>query len=58
VAASVPPLDASGRAEIEAAVQPVTDEALRAALAGLGAAIRTRRKVQVPPPADSGNQGS
>jgi hypothetical protein len=57
VAASVPPLDAGGRAEIEAAVRPVTDEALRAALAGLGAAIKTRRKVQVSPPADSGKQG-
>ena len=57
VAASVPPLDAAGRAEIEATVRPVADEALRAALAGLGAAIKTRRKGQVSHPPDSGKQG-
>lgn len=41
------PLGAQARVEIEAAVQPITDDALRAALAGLGAAIKTRRKRQV-----------
>jgi hypothetical protein len=55
-AAPVAPLDADERAEIEAAVQPVADEALRAALAGLGAAIRTRRRGGTHSP-DSGKHG-
>ena len=36
------PLDAAARAEIEAVVQPVADDALRAALSGLGAALKAR----------------
>jgi hypothetical protein len=36
------PLDAAARAEIEAVVQPVADDALRAALSGLGAALKTQ----------------
>jgi hypothetical protein len=38
--AAAPPLDPAARAEIEALVQPVADDALRAALAGLGAALK------------------
>lgn len=36
------PLDAAARAEIEAVVQPVADDALRAALSGLGAALKAQ----------------
>jgi hypothetical protein len=41
-AAAAPPLDAAARAEIEAVVQPVADDALRAALTGLGAALKAQ----------------
>jgi hypothetical protein len=41
-AAATPPLDASARAEIEAVVQPVADDALRAALTGLGATLKAQ----------------
>jgi len=41
-AAALPPLDATARAEIEAVVQPVADDALRAALAGLGATLKAQ----------------
>jgi hypothetical protein len=41
-AAATPPLDAATRAEIEAVVQPVADDALRAALAGLGATLKAQ----------------
>ena len=37
-----PPLGADERAQIESLVQPVADDALRAALAGLGATLRSR----------------
>lgn len=37
-----PPLDAAQHAEIEAVVRPVADDALRAALAGLGATLKAR----------------
>jgi hypothetical protein len=36
------PLDAAARAEIEAVVRPVADDALRAALSGLGATLKAR----------------
>lgn len=43
VPATVPaPLDPTVRAEIEAMVQPVADDALRAALSGLGAALKAQ----------------
>ncbi len=38
--APAPPLDPAAPAEIEAVVQPVADDALRAALTGLGAALK------------------
>ena len=41
-AAAAPPLDAAVRAEIEAVVQPVADDALRAALTGLGATLKAQ----------------
>jgi hypothetical protein len=41
-AAAAPPLDAGAQAEIDAVVRPVRDDALRAALADLGAALRTK----------------
>jgi hypothetical protein len=41
-AAAAPPLDATTRAEIEALVQPVANDALRAALSGLGATLKAR----------------
>lgn len=41
-APAAPPLDATTRAEIEALVQPVADDALRAALSGLGATLKAR----------------
>jgi hypothetical protein len=40
--AAAPPLDAAARAEIEAVVQPVADDALRAALTGLGATLKAQ----------------
>lgn len=40
------PLDAAARAEIEAVVQPVADDALRAALSGLGAALKGQARPQ------------
>jgi hypothetical protein len=46
--AAAPPLDASQRAAIEAVVQPVTDDALRAALSGLGATLRAQPGPQPP----------
>jgi hypothetical protein len=39
---ALPPLDAAARAEIEAVVQPVANEALRAALTGLGTTLKAR----------------
>lgn len=50
--AAIPaPLDASARAEIEAVVQPVADDGLRAALAGLGTTLkRPGREAQLDPP--------
>ena len=41
-AAAPAPLDPAARAEIEAVVRPVADDALRAALSGLGAALKAR----------------
>jgi hypothetical protein len=41
-ATTAPPLDAAERAAIEAVVQPVADDALRAALAGLGATLKAQ----------------
>ena len=41
-----PPLDAAQRAEIEALVRPVADDALRAALAGLGATLKAPSRPQ------------
>jgi hypothetical protein len=41
-AAAAPPLDAAARAEIEALVQPVAHDGLRAALAGLGATLKAQ----------------
>jgi hypothetical protein len=39
-------LDAAARAEIEAVVQPIADDALRAALSGLGAALKAQARPQ------------
>jgi hypothetical protein len=40
------PLDGAARAEIEAVVRPVADDALRAALSGLGAALKAQAAPQ------------
>jgi hypothetical protein len=53
--AAAPPLEPAARAEIEAAVQPVADDALRAALSGLGATLKRQRGARAeldlhPPP--------
>jgi hypothetical protein len=49
-AATPPPLDARARAEIEAVVQPVADDGLRAALADLGTTLKRPGREAPPDP--------
>jgi hypothetical protein len=56
--ATAAPLEVGARAEIDAVVQPVRDDALRAALAGLGAALKTQvGDMPTPSPAPAGKHG-